>query len=210
MSYDSWSAHFSCSDIAQYLVARGLPLVCIDAVACVDGGALARIMASASTRIGRTSLEAFFDDLGDVPFHLATKLAASVTADFKPYRTETLVQAAHDRIVANLTKAAPLMLVSTICKLYPVDDAVGESGLLSEEVTAAVFLYNFLIRYMLGPKLNNSVPLWTSQVQTACLNYIMFTNRRVLPVSCGMPSGTKIATDTHFLGVPCDYSHNVE
>ena len=43
---------------------------------------------------------------------------------------------------------------------------------------------------------------WTKDVEEACLNYIMFSNRRVLPRSAGMPVGTRIATETHFLGIP--------
>ena len=205
-----WTVSSTSAQIAEYLVSRGLPLECVPFIANVDGYTLAQVMTLAPSQRSRSPLELFFDDLKHVSLSLASRLAASVVTDFREYSMESLVNAAHDQITANLTKAAPLWLVDPICNGFiPLDEQFTDTSLLSEEVASAVFLYSFLIRYLLEPKLKGTdalkvVPLWTAEVRMACLNYIMFSNRRVLPLTTGVPAGIKIATKTHYLGIPRD------
>ena len=200
------SRHSGADVVASFLRAYGMPSSAVQKLSGVDGFILSQVMSSAPTRIGRTPLEAFFDDVEGVTPELSTKLAAAVLESYKPFDMATCVRAAHAKIIANLERAAPLFLVGALTNATVID-ADFLYGPLSEETRSAAFLYTFLMRYLLssfvgGMNVLPSVPPWTKDVEEACLNYIMFSNRRVLPRSAGMPVGTKIATETHFLGVP--------
>jgi len=200
------SRHSGPDVVADFLLAHGMPPTAVQKLSGVDGFILSQVLSSAPSRIGRTSMEAFFDDLEDVTPELATTLAATVLESYKPFDMAACVRAAHAKIVANLERAAPLFLVGALTNVTVVDGAFLH-GPLSEEIQSAAFLYSFLMRHLLSSFLGGmhvlpSVPPWTKEVEEACLNYIMLSNRRVLPRSAGMPAGTKIATDTHFLGIP--------
>ena len=200
------SRHSGADVVAAFLLAHGMPSSAVQKLSGVDGFILSQVLSSAPSRIGRSAMEAFFDDLEDVTPELSTKLAAAVLESYKPFDMATCVRAAHAKIIANLERAAPLFLVGALTNVTVIDGDFLH-GPLSEETQSAAFLYSFLMRYLLSSFLGGmhvlpSVPPWTKEVEEACLNYIMFSNRRVLPRTVGMPAGTKIATDTHFLGIP--------
>jgi hypothetical protein len=186
------------AEVAQFLLANGMPEKALHEYSGIDGFNLWQLAGPEFS--GHAALEDLFVDVGSRARNLPRKLAAAVvrTLELSEWcRWQAFVLArAQEELVARLTKR-------THVAYAPYFD----SGLLlPEEHEAALFLYEFLMRYMLSTvkdlELDLSVlPPWTPASQRACGNYIVYTNLRRVPRVPGQ-APTPISTDTHMLTVP--------